>query len=325
MKENLEYRVGALLYIPALNKTAADKIIWHKFDRLTSCCFCLEDSIQDNALELAEDMLLETLTKIQNGMDEEELPNIFIRVRNPEHLYHIHRKFESVHNVITGYNLPKFDLGNAEDYVSVICHNINNSKAKKTFYVMPILESRMIADICTRTGTLHKLKEIIDTINKYVLNIRLGGNDFSNLYGVRRNVSQTIYDIGVIRDIITDIINVFSFDYVVSGPVWEYFKRNDYDDAWKIGLKRECELDRVNCIIGKTAIHPSQLPIIYDSLMVTKEDYDDACKILNWQNADFAVEKGTSARMNEVKCHRKWAKKIKALGDIYGVKSELEA
>lgn len=320
MDNLLKYRVGALFYVPALNKTAVDKIIQHKFDRLTSCCFCLEDSIQDSALAEAENILLDTLTKIQNEMDD-DLPNIFIRVRNPGHLLHIHKKFESVHSVITGYNLPKFDLNNAEDYASII-KNINTGE--KVFYVMPILESRMIADICTRTGTLQKIKEIIDTMHDYVLNIRLGGNDFCNLYGLRRNVNQTIYDIGVIRDIITDIINVFSFDYVVSGPVWEYFgKKTDdgwADGPWKEGLNRELALDRLNGIIGKTAIHPSQLPIIYDSLRVTKEDYEDACRILNWKPDGFAVEKGATSRMNEVKCHRKWAKRIKALGDIYGVK-----
>lgn len=317
MKENLGLRVGPLLYVPSLNKTAADKIVNHQFECLTSCCFCLEDSILDDSLADAENMLLGTLTKIKT-MPENERPNIFIRVRTPEHLLHIHKKFESVHDVITGYNLPKFDLGNAEEYIKIITE-INNT-SDKVFYIMPILESRMIADICTRMGTLQKLKEVIDSIGEYVINIRLGGNDFSNLYGLRRNVNQTIYDAGVIRDIIMDIINVFSLDYVVSGPVWEYFKRNDEDTAWSDGLKRELALDRLNGIIGKTCIHPSQVPIIYESLKVSREDYDDACRILNWKPNGFAVEKGASSRMNEVKCHRKWAKRVKALGDIYGIK-----
>ena len=313
----LSYMVGPLLYIPSLNEKAADKIVNHKFDCLTSCCFCLEDTIIDSALETAENTLYNTLKKISN-MPSNERPLIFVRIITPEHLLHIYKKFNDVQNIITGYILPKFDLSNAEDYAYII-KDINSNSTKKITYFMPILESRMIADVCTRVGTLQKLKEIIDTINEYILNIRIGGNDFCNIYGLRRNINQTIYDINVIKDIITDIINVFSFDYVISGPVWEYFKRSDEDNNWSIGLQREVELDKLNGIIGKTCIHPSQVPIIYNSLKVTKEDYDDACKILDWKSNNLAVSKSISSRMNEVKCHIKWATKIKTLGDIYGI------
>lgn len=313
----LSYMVGPLLYIPSLNEKAADKIVNHKFDCLTSCCFCLEDTIIDSALETAENTLYNTLKKI-SIMPSNERPLIFVRIRTPEHLLHIYKKFNDVQNIITGYILPKFDLSNAEDYTYII-KDINSNSTKKITYFMPILESRMIADVCTRVGTLQKLKEIIDTINEYILNIRIGGNDFCNIYGLRRNINQTIYDINVIKDIITDIINVFSFDYIISGPVWEYFKRSDEDNNWSIGLQREVELDKLNGIIGKTCIHPSQVPIIYNSLKVTKEDYDDACKILDWKSNNLAVSKSISSRMNEVKCHIKWATKIKTLGDIYGI------
>lgn len=313
----LSYMVGPLLYIPSLNEKAADKIINHKFDCLTSCCFCLEDTIIDSALETAENTLYNTLKKI-SIMPSNERPLIFVRIRTPEHLLHIYKKFNDVQNIITGYILPKFDLSNAEDYAYII-KDINFNSTKKITYFMPILESRMIADVCTRVGTLQKLKEIIDTISEYILNIRIGGNDFCNIYGLRRNINQTIYDINVIKDIITDIINVFSFDYVISGPVWEYFYKNNSNNKWAEGLKRELDLDILNGIIGKTCIHPSQVPIIYNSLKVTKEDYDDACKILDWKSNNLAVSKSISSRMNEVKCHIKWATKIKILGDIYGI------
>lgn len=319
--ENIKYRVGALLYIPSLNTKAADKIMNHKFDKMTSCCFCLEDTIQDDSLELAEDTLKETLIKLKE-MSEKERPLIFVRVRTPEHLKRIHKKFRCVHDVITGYSLPKFDASNAAEYVSIMMDINYNSLAvsDKKFYFMPILESRMIADISTRANTLHHIKNIIEPVSDYILNIRVGGNDFCNLYGLRRNVKQTIYDIGVVRDILTDIVNVFSFDYTISGPVWEYFKRNDDDNAWLNGLNRELELDRCYGFVGKTCIHPSQLPVVYDSLKVCKEDYEDACRILDWKPKNMAVEKGSSSRMNEVKCHIKWAHKTKALGDIYGIK-----
>lgn len=70
----------------------------------------------------------------------------------------------------------------------------------------------------------------------------------------------------------------------------------------------------------KTAIHPTQLPFIWESLKVSEEDYRDACRILNWNESQKAVQKGFGgSRMNELKCHGKWAKRIKILGDLYGV------
>ena len=224
--------------------------------------------------------------------------------------------------ILTGYILPKFDLSNASKYLRLI-KKFNQNRPKK-LYIMPILESKMIAYKSTRLNILTAVKEIINEMREYVLNVRVGGNDFSNIYGLRRSSEQTIYDIGVIRDILVDIINIFASDYVVSGAVWEYFGNNS-GDKWAEGLKRELTLDRLNGFIGKTAIHPSQLPIIYESMKVSQSDYNDAVQILNWTSDSFGVCKSeNSSRMNEVKCHSKWAKRIKILGDIYGIKEDIK-
>lgn len=317
-KEILKYKVGGLLYTPAVNDRAADKIKNGVFKNLTSVCFCLEDAIQDDALEFAESVLMKSLDKLRD-MDAEKRPLIFIRIRTPQHLRAIHEKFYKQLDAVTGYVLPKFDLSNHDEYVSIM-EEINR-QSDRTFYAMPVLESRMIADINTRTGTLQTLKQSVDRIKEHILNIRVGGNDFCNLYGLRRSESQSIYDIGVIRDILIDIINVFAFDYVVSGPVWEYFGKEGVN-GWAEGLRRELELDRLNGFIGKTAIHPSQLPVIYKSLQVRENDLEDALSILNWKTDKLGVAKSSSGRMNEVKCHLNWANKIAALGQIYGVREE---
>ena len=56
--------------------------------------------------------------------------------------------------------------------------------------------------------------------------MRVGATDFSSAFGVRRGIDYTIYDIMPVRDCLSDILNVFSRnnEYVVSGPVWEYFR-----------------------------------------------------------------------------------------------------
>ena len=319
-KERLKYSIGGLLYAPGMNRKVPQKVKNGSFPFLTSLAFCLEDTIQDDCLEEAEQILKEVLGELAE-IDEKKRPLVFVRIRTPEHMRHIIDLYKDYSDIISGYLLPKFDLSNMNDYIACI-KKVNAGKDKIT-YIMPILETRMIADIATRIGTLTKIKESLDTIKDYVLNVRVGGNDFCNLYGLRRAASQTIYDIGVIRDIFVDIINIFASDYVVSGPVWEYFGA-ERDGVWDKGLARELELDRINGFIGKTAIHPSQLPIIYESLKVSRSDYEDAMKILGWDKGPLGVAKSEGGnRMNEVKVHGKWAKKISILADIYGIKEDV--
>ena len=155
---------------------------------------------------------------------------------------------------------------------------------------------------------LLRVKRILDSQRDRVLNIRVGGNDFCNLYGLRRSAHQSIYDIGVIRDILMDILQVFAADYVVSGPVWEYFGP---DAQGSEGF------------VGKTAVHPSQLPVICEEMQVSREDYEDARQILGWTGEGLGVAKSAKgSRMNEVKCHKKWAERICKLAEVYGVREE---
>ena len=319
-KNILQYMVGGLLYMPAFQKNIVEKFKNNSIDCLTSMAFCLEDSIRDEALDKAEISLINILQNLKSlSAEDNKLPLIFIRIRSPKHLQSFHEKLFDVTSIITGYILPKFDLNNAENYAAII-YEINRNQ-KQPIYTMPILETEMIADIATRNDNLNKIKRVLDIIKDYVLNIRVGVNDLSNLYGLRRDINHTVYDIGVVRDILINILNVFAKNYVVAGSVWNYFD-NDKGDAWSEGLKQELTLDRLNGFIGKSAIHPSQLPYIFDSLKVSQDDLDDANQILNWDSDSYGVANG-AGRMNELKCHYKWAERIKILSEIYGVKNDL--
>ena len=316
-KNILRYMVGGLLYMPAFQKNIIEKLKNNSIDCLTSIAFCLEDSIRDEALEEAEETLIYILHNLK-CITNKKLPLIFIRVRSPEHLQTIHEKLSDFTGIITGYILPKFDLNNAENYAAII-YEINRNR-KYPIYIMPILETEMIADISSRNETLIRIKRVLDIIKDCVLNIRVGVNDLSNIYGLRRDINHTVYDVGVVRDILINILNVFAKDYVVASSVWNYFD-DGKSNAWAEGLKQELSLDKVNGFIGKSAIHPSQLPYIFDSLKVTQNDLDDANQILNWDSDSHGVVKGTG-RMNELKCHLRWAERIKILSEIYGVKND---
>ena len=314
--DELPYRVGGLLYTPALNDKIAGKIVSGEIKALTSLVFCLEDSIMDEKLEQAEKQLIKTLSELETVTHG--LPLLFVRVRDPEHMARVHKLLGAHEQMLTGYVLPKFDDKNADDYIALIREY--NIMRENVLYIMPILESRTVADVTKRITVMDGLKHRLDTVREYVLNVRVGGNDLSNMFGLRRSMEQTIYDIGVIRDILVDVVSIFAKDYVVSGPVWEYFG-DDTDGRWAAGLRRETELDMINGFFGKTAIHPSQLPVIYDSLKVSLNDYEDARAIADWKSDSLAVSKGAGGnRMNEVKCHLKWARQILIRARVYGIK-----
>ena len=201
---------------------------------------------------------------------------------------------------------------------------------------MPIIESTNAIYIQKRIDNLLQIREGLDLIKDEVLNVRVGGADFSNIFGIRRKMSDTIWDVRVVSNCLADIINMFSKDYVVSGAVWEYFDSGKLnygydistgvqiqlvDYAWKIGLKKELYLDRLNGMIGKTCIHPKQLEWVQKSLIVNREDYEDATQIVNASVSEYGVLNG-HGKMNELRTHINWAKKIIKLASIYGVKED---
>lgn len=315
-----KYSVGALLYSPALNQTVADSIIEGKFSAPFSLALCLEDTISDDMTAISEKMIIKTLSRISQEHSIPYLPKIFVRVREPAQIVRLYEGIKDYQDILTGFIFPKYSLDNAEQY-NVAIRTVN-SLSDKRIYMMPILESSDLISCYGRPELLKSLKDMMDSIREYILNVRVGGNDFSNVLATRRHMDETIYSISAISNLFGDIISVFSEDYVVSGPVWEYFSSENGE--WAEGLRAEIKLDRLNGFIGKTVIHPNQLPIANEMFMVTKTDYEDAKVILDWDDSSgLRVGKSVNGdRMNEVRTHFNWAIKIMTLAKIYGVTDE---
>ena len=319
MIENIEvkYKVGALLYSPALNIKVADSIIAERFSCPYSLALCLEDTIADDSVEFAEMQLISSLRKLLDASRDKAfyMPMIFIRVRSYEQLLNLWKELIVFSSLITGFIFPKYSVGT--DLYNEAMKKIN-AEADKPIYMMPILESRDIVEFSTRHTVLAELKTKIDSVKDLVLNIRVGGNDFSNEFAARRHYDETIYDILPISQLLGDILTVFSREYVVSGPVWEYFSSDN--EEWKNGLRNELKLDKINGFIGKTVIHPKQISVVNEALKVSHKDYEDAKEILNWDETGLQVGKSFAGeRMNEVKTHINWAYKTITLAEIYGV------
>lgn len=313
------YEVGALLYTPALNDTVVRSIVTERFGNKYSIALCLEDTVADDAVDKAEKLLVDTLMQICCARKAQEffLPKIFIRVREPDQIERLIVMLNEATDILTGFIFPKYSLCNAESYNNKM--KALNSTNNKQYYMMPILESEDIVDYATRKDTLLQVKKYIDDVKDYVLNVRVGGNDFCNVFASRRHYDESIYDILPIANLLGDILSVFSKEYVVSAPVWEFF--SSANDEWKNGLLRELALDRLNGFVGKTVIHPKQIPIVNDALKVSHKDYEDAKAILNWDdtNSMCVAKSFDGERMNELKIHANWAARILLLAEVYGV------
>ena len=110
-KEILQYKVGGLLYMPAFQKNITKKIRANSIKFLNSVAFCLEDSVQDNFLQDAEENLKNILRELKIFHDEGiKLPLIFVRIRNPNHLQKFFDKIQNFYEIITGFIFPKFDV-----------------------------------------------------------------------------------------------------------------------------------------------------------------------------------------------------------------------
>ena len=343
-KKILQYCLGATLYMPG-TKSVVDKILNKGMPNLTSMVMCFEDAIKEKDLSNAENNVLRHLTKLSESLSEgviihNDIPLTFLRIRNPEQFRSFADKLTSDQvEVLSGFIFPKFYSSNGYEYYQ--CLESLNSKFGVLLYGMPILEGRSIALKETRANELSVLRSLLTAYKKLVLNVRVGGTDFSSIFGVRRGINYSIYDILTVRDCLSDLLNYFiraGEDYVVSAPVWEYFLadkkenldhllNNDIHHSLMVrtpiineaidGLLREVILDKANGFVGKTIIHPSHAKYVNAMQAVTREEYDDARQILDTSGG--VIKSAKSNKMNEINPHRSWAKKIARRSAAYGV------
>lgn len=356
-KEVLAHAIGAVLYMPATRPTIADDILSGKFEGLVSIVMDLEDAVGDHQVQLAEESLVQHVYRLaallqMGALQEDELPLLFIRVRTPEQCARIIGQLQGAIECITGFVFPKFTAENGKAFFELLDRYHETKRAgAPLLYGMPVLETAGIIYREQRLDTLLAIKSILDGYRDYVLNVRVGATDFSSLFGIRRSAELTIYDIAVIRDCISDIMNVFGRmgdEYVISGPVWEYFqsdrvlkaqvRRNPYDDhagrgsrgfrnspfnRYLEGLLREVALDKENGMLGKTIIHPTHIKPVLSLYAVTHEEFADATAIIDNNNGFLGVMKSPySNKMNEIKPHLNWAHKMIIRSKIYGVLHE---
>ncbi|MGF1586705.1 MAG: HpcH/HpaI aldolase/citrate lyase family protein [Bacteroidales bacterium] len=343
-KDLLQYCLGATLYMPGTFKIT-EKILSKEMLDVTSIVMCFEDAIHEKDLQDAEINVLEVLKKLSDSISDKaitinEIPLIFLRVRNTEQFKNFANKLSRKQaSVLSGFVFPKFYSYNAGEYMKML--EALSKDLNVFLYGMPILEGKTIAFKETRIYELLSLKNILLPYKDHILNLRVGGTDFSALFGVRRGINYSIYDILSVKDCLVDILNLFNRtgeEWVISAPVWEYFLAYKEDDLCQLlkhdihhslmvrapilndaidGLLREVILDKANGFVGKTIIHPSHARFVNAMQAVTKEEYDDALQII--ETSGGVIKSAKSNKMNEINPHRSWAKKIVSRAKVFGV------
>ncbi|MGL4848741.1 MAG: HpcH/HpaI aldolase/citrate lyase family protein [Clostridium sp.] len=322
-KRLLAYSLGTNLYMNGF-KNFYQKIVDGEFNELGAISICFEDATCESDLKICTEnvfYMLGELVKWREKNSDRRLPLMFIRVRNLEQFESFTREIDKESlRLITGFTFPKFSKNNGQAYFDIL--NKVSKENNEIFYAMPIIETKEVIYKETRLEELIKIKEIIDRNKEKILNIRVGGTDFSSKFALRRSKEKSIYDIRVVMDVLVDILNMFGraeADYVLSAAVWEYFSLDKNSEEIK-GLINEIKLDKENGFIGKTIIHPLQAKYINALYAVTYEEFLDAKEILGKKDGVF---KGYGDnKMNEVKPHTAWAKEILKKAEVFGVLNE---
>ncbi|MDG4596482.1 MAG: HpcH/HpaI aldolase/citrate lyase family protein [Candidatus Contendobacter sp.] len=287
-------RLGVSLYVPATRPDLAAIASGRKLPELRSVIFCTEDSVHERDLEAALDRLAVLLPELEPG------PLLrFVRPRNPAVLRRLLR-MDGIER-IQGFVLPKLDSHTLGDWLRVWDDSYGH-------YVLPILETAEAFDRRRMELLRDRLED--SGLSDRVLCLRIGGNDLLNLLSIRRARGATIYDTPL-RGVIADLVCIFHpAGYRLSAPVFDYL------DAPET-LAREVEADLQHGLVGKTAIHPSQIPVIEASYRVPRADYETAAAVLA---ADAAVFRLRDA-FCEPATHRRWAEGVLERARVFGVGS----
>jgi citrate lyase beta subunit len=343
--ERLGVGLGATLYSPATRPRLAQDIARRAARGVVTTVVCLEDSVPDAQLEAAERNTVHQLRELAESGARR--PLIFVRVRSVEQIRKLIDGLGRHVDVLTGFVIPKFGEETGAAYFDEVL--AAGERSGRRLLVMPVLESREVSYVESRINSLLAARQIVDKYRDYVPAVRIGATDISGAYGLRRARDLTVWDVRVVADVISAVVNVFGRaagdGYVVAGPVWEYYSaqermfkpqlrespfvaheeralRTQLIAADLDGLIREVVLDRANGLIGKTVIHPSHVAAVHALSVVTHEEYADACDVLATNASGGAVASSFGNKMNESKPHTAWARRILLRADAYGVARE---
>jgi citrate lyase beta subunit len=276
--------MGASLYVPANHKDLAAIANGDKLPQARSLIFCLEDAIADRELSWS----LFNLSVVLANMRVDVAAERFVRVRNPDVMARVLAMPGA--EKLSGFVLPKVTRHNFETYFRLV---------RDTSHVlMPTLETAEVFSDSEMQG----LRAVFEApgVRQRILCLRIGGNDLLALLGLRRPRGMTIYRTPL-GPVIARLVTTFRpWGFTLTAPVFEYLDLPEL-------LDQEVLEDLAYGMVGKTAIHPTQIGPIERHYQVRPQDLAVARAILD--EASPAVFRMNDA-MCEVATHRAWAERL---------------
>lgn len=301
MKRISPYALGATLYMPATRADILDVVLGLKMPELRSIVICLEDAVAFVDVSSALQNLRDLLTRIQsNGGRPDNGPLVFVRPRDVEMAAVLNDW--PLMSLIDGFVVPKLTLDTLSAW--------NRAVSDRRLLLMPTLETKDVYS----PGAMVELGEAMkETLGDQILALRIGGNDLMGCLGLRRNPAATLYStpMGYVIPMLSGILG--SQGFALTAPVFEQLSTPDL-------LAQELSLDVSHGLVGKTAIHPTQIAMIQEGLRVSLEDLNCAQLILS--DAAPAVFRHNDA-MCEPATHFNWAKKIVERAQHQGVRAAI--
>jgi len=283
--------LGATLFVPSTHKNLTPILKQEKYPNLKSIVIDAEDGINDNEHQDAKKIIQDI---VQNYKKNSLL--VFIRPRDTKDL----KEFLTYTNIdkIDGFILPKFSLDNADAYLELL------SKSKHSF--MPSIEGSELFD----TDALRRLRDKLLKHKERIVLVRFGLEDMLKQLGMKRSCEYSIFDYAVCASVLGNFLAAFkSVGFGVSGGVYPYF--NDKD-----GFIKDVKRDLKEGLFSKTIIHPSQIDLVNQVYTVSKNELDEAKKLLKSSDAVINLD----GKMGEVKTMSPYSKDIVKRAEVYGIK-----
>lgn len=291
------WQLGATLYCPATRSDLFDVITNNKLEGLQSLVICLEDAVSEGDVEPAVTAVQRLCAQLADAPPDEHSsrPLVFIRPRNLEMASRLVSLLEL--RAISGFVLPKFTLGTLSLWWHVLEHT--------SLLLMPTLESAEVFD----QEEMARLAQTLSShpIHSRIIALRIGGNDLLSVLSLRRPKSLTLYDTPLGYVIKMLVATFCPKGFSLTAPVCEQFEDNRV-------LRQELELDKAHGLVGKTAIHPSQVTEIQAMFKVSESEREEAERILQASDAVFQFK----GAMCEPATHRRWANSISTRARIFG-------
>jgi citrate lyase beta subunit len=214
--------LGATLYVPGVRDDLVKAINKRAAEGVRSVVIDLEDAVADDDVEQALVNVNCALTTLSRS---EQQTLVFVRVRTPEHIHQVIDGIGDAGSALTGFVLPKFSASTGARFLGEIL--AGSERLGSRLFAMPVLETPDVIYRETRDDALSAIRDLLGQYRETVLAVRFGATDLCGLYGIRRDRDLSIYHVGVVAELISEVVNHLGradgTGYAISGPVWEYF------------------------------------------------------------------------------------------------------